>query len=101
MDIPKEEQPEFDEKLNYAILLCCEAGVIFSCPDHPEVHINLQEGPSAAELASQNFGSEPEAVEMFHDESELTWYIQEALDSAELECHKCAKIYGTEYSPQD
>jgi hypothetical protein len=92
--IKKEVPPEYEKRLKYAIVLCDEIGAIFECPDHPDVLISLFEFSNISELVEQILEKDPDALKEFSDKSEMTRYIEAAIECAEEECSICTKIYS-------
>ena len=87
------------EKLGFARELCVEAGAMFSCPDHDDVIINLNEC-GLSELVSKILGLGSESLQEFSGEDELTQYVQEVLDHAKFECPFCTEIFREGNSSQ-
>lgn len=86
----KQEQQEFEEKVQYAIGLCLEIGALQECAVHTSEYVDPLSYLDYAELTTDILKQEPNALQNFDSRQEMTDCIAEAMNSVGEECGLCA-----------
>ena len=88
----KKEQMEHEEKTQLAIGLCIKVGAIEECEVHPGAYIDSMAFADPDELTALILAKNPEAIEHFNGQNEMTDCVHDALALAGDECGYCVKI---------
>jgi hypothetical protein len=91
----KQDQIEYDGKVQEAIGLCIKIGAIEECDLHPGEYIDTLEYLDMDELTDKIVESDLDAIEKFDSRDEMSDCIRGAMASAGEECGYCAKSHDS------